>query len=215
MRQEELNRTIARVILSTKRKNRQYSLLDIAEDIKTLREEKGDLKTVSEIIGISTSMLNQFLSVFKLPEIVIDLVRTRKIDSVSIAHNLSKFSPEDAIRLSQLVIDNELSSQDLKVLIPYRKQHKYDPIEDLVKKLHSTKNIKVSVIRINRSDTIRTVEELKEILSPLVGSQNIIEIEKNKNFIDIKLLKDGEKTLRNIAKAGGQSLQELISNLVC
>lgn len=212
--QEELNKIIARVILSTKRKNRQYSLYEIASDIKALQEDKGSLKTVSDIIGISSGMLNQFLSVFKLPDPIIDLIKDRKIDSVSIAHNLSKFKPEDAIKLSSLIINQKISSQDLKVLIPYRRQHAHHSIENLVEALNATKNIKVSVIRINRDDTIKDQEELTDLFGSLVGVENIVEITVNEKNIDIKLLKDGEKVLRSIAKSKGQSLQELVSILV-
>lgn len=213
MTDEELNKAIARLILSTKRKRRQFSLYEIALDINTLKKSIGNINEVASIIGISSGMLNQFLSVFKLPDPVIELVKKREIDSVSMIHYLSKFNNEDLLILSELLSTKKLSSQDLRILIPYRKQHKSESIQDLVKRIHSSKNIKVSVIRINKQDTSKSIIELKSNFSNQVGIENLIQIEFNNEFIDIKLSKQGEKILKEKAKMSKKSLEELISNI--
>lgn len=214
MTQEELNKAIARVILSTKRKSRQYNLVEIATDIQKLKTSLGSLNEVANVIGISSGMLNQFLSVFKLPKNVLKLVEERKIDSVAIVHYLSKYSNEDITQLSDLIVLNNLSSQDLRVLLPYRKQFPQERVVDLVDKLHQSKNIKVSVIRISENDTCKSFDDLNELFATQVGVENIIAIEINKKNIDIKVSKKGEKILRETAKKNRLTLQEFIFKLI-
>ena len=172
------------------------------------------MKEVSKIIGVSSGMLSQFLSVFKLPKSIIESVKQRKIDSVSMVYNLSKFNNEESLQLAELLVSNKLSSQDLRVLIPYRKQHTKETIVDLVEKIHSSKNIKVSVIRISKEDTSKSIPELSSFFAIQVGKENVISIEQHNNFIDIKLSKQGEIILRQKAKKNNKTFQVLISNLI-
>lgn len=214
MNEEEVNKAVARVILSTKRVKRQYSLYDIASDIEFLKGAKGNIKEVSKVIGISPGMLNQFLSVFKLPIDIVELVKNRKIDSVSIINSLSKLENKDVLELSEMLRNNLISSHDLRVLIPYRKQFPNESIEELVKRIRSSKNIKVYVLRISKQDTTKPLEELEKIFTDSVGSENLHSIEQTNDFINIKIFKEGERCLRGKAKSKKITLQELVSNLV-
>ena len=214
MKDDEINKTIARVILSTKRKKRQYSLFEVAMDIQTLKESLGSISNVSKIVGISTGMLNQFLSIFKLPQRIIELIKQRKIDSVSVVHHLSKYNEKDKKVLENLLIENKLSSLDLRVLIPFRKQFPNESIIELVEKIHSSKDIKVSVIRIHKDDTEKTLPELTDCFITQVGRENVITVEQHNNFIDIKLSKEGEMILRKDAKENKKTFQGLITILI-
>jgi hypothetical protein len=214
MKQDEINKVIARLILSTRRKSRNFSLFEIASDILYLKNSFGNLSEVSKLVGVSPGMLNQFLSVFNLPEFVLGMVKERKIDSVSMVHYLTRFKEADIISLSKLIVSKELSSQDLRILLPFRKQHPNADILDLVKKIKSSKNIKISVIRIDKSDTEKSILELTKAFVNEVGKENLYAIEENINFIDIKLLKEGETILRQKARLEKKSLQEFISILI-
>lgn len=214
MTEEEINKAIARVILSTKRKKRQYSLYDIALDIQNLKEAKGSLNEVSKIIGITTGMLNQFLSVFKLSDVFLKLVKERKLDQVTTVHYLTKLKENDKKELADLFLSNKLSVDDLRALIPFRKKYPNDSITDLVEKILSSKNIKVSVIKIPKEETTKSIELLEVQFKKLLGDENFITIEKNDNFIDIKVSKEGTKILRNEAKLNKKTFQELLTTLI-
>ena len=71
---------ISRLLLNTKRNKRRDNIIKIAKDISWLKNELGNLQKVSEEIGISTGMLNRFLSVEKLSDTVKNLVENRQID---------------------------------------------------------------------------------------------------------------------------------------
>jgi hypothetical protein len=211
LKQSEL---IARLILSTKRKKREFSILEIASDISFLKEMLGSLKEVSKVIGISTEMLNQFLSVYKLPQEVQTLVKERKIDRVAVVFLLSKFSEEDLQQLIPMVSDRKISSQDLKVLLPYRKQHSQEKIIDLIKNLSSSKNVKISVVNIPRKATNRSSQQIAEIIKAKVGDDNFLVVTEDENLYGIKIKKEGEKILRAIAKEEKISLSALITTLI-
>ncbi|MCW3102700.1 MAG: hypothetical protein JWO09_1140 [Bacteroidetes bacterium] len=214
MTEEQLNETIARVILSTKRKSRQYSLYDIATDILALKKEKGGMQEVAKIIGITSGMLNRFLSVFKLPLSVQELVKQREIDRISLVLDSSKLKEEDVLLLAKKGLLKNLSSQDIRTLVAYRKEYKSGSIDNLVEEILKSKNIRASVIRIDKGDTTRSIEDLSEIFAREVGRENLIVVEPNKGFIDIKLTKDGERKLREEAKINKKTLQKLIAYLI-
>lgn len=209
-----VNTLIARIIVSTKTKKRQFSIYDTAEDIKSLRNETGSMQEVSRLIGISPGMLNQFLSVYKLPYEVIELVKTRQIDKVSIVHQLSKFKEKDAVELAHLIITQGISSQDLKIFVPYRKQFPNETIKELVKKVRDSKNIKVSVIRFSKRDFNKSEVSIKQEVTHIVGEDNFLALDSDDNYFDIKVTALGEKKLRETAKKQKKSFQEFISQII-
>lgn len=214
MDKQTISAVIARVIVSTKTHRRQFSLFDIAEDIKLLKIAFGSMQKVSAQIGITSGMLNKFLSIYKLPDEIIDIVKSRQIDRVSIVYHLSKFKEEDIIELAHLIVTNGLSSNDLKILAPYRKQFPKEPIKDLINKINDSKNIKVSVIRISKNDLKKNTHLIKDTIINLVGAENFLTVDSHDNYMDIKVTALGEKNLRELAKKRNQSFQELIAQLI-
>jgi len=214
MDDSKVNAATARVLLSTKRKSRQYSLFEIATDILFLKNETGGIKNVVKLIGISSGMLNQFLSVLKLPTEIIQLINQRKIESVSMAHHLSKFNRDDSIQLAQMVINESLTSQELRSILTYRRKFQSEPIKDVVKRVLDSKNIKVSVIRFSDSNLKIDLSELSAKISKLIGEENFLTIVKSNKNIDLKITPVGEKKLREIAKSQKISFQEFINKLL-
>ncbi len=214
MDDSKINAATARILLSTKRKSRQYSIYEIASDILFLKNETGSINHVAKLIGISTGMLNQFLSVFKLPSEIVELIKQRKIESVSIAHHLAKFNNNDAIQLAKYVINEGLTSQELRNILPYRRKNLSEPVIDIIKRVLDSKNIKVSVIRFTSSDLKINISEFELKVTELIGKENFLAIEKSNTNIDLKITPIGEKILREIAKKKKVSFQELIKQII-
>ncbi|MFW5887360.1 MAG: hypothetical protein ACOCUH_01040, partial [Bacteriovoracia bacterium] len=141
----DTNKLIARLILNTKRVKRQDSIVQVADDIAALQDKLGSLKRVSETIGISTHMLNQFLGVNKLSPKVYELVKKRELDSVSAVYYLGKHPSSDQIKLANSYINGEINSQDIRVLGPLRSRYPNKSIEELIERTKQSKDIKVSV----------------------------------------------------------------------
>ncbi|HWJ28267.1 MAG TPA: hypothetical protein VNS32_17110 [Flavisolibacter sp.] len=209
----ETNTLVGRIIASTKRKKRTLSIVEIAQDIRSLKTQLGSIQKVADIIGISVGMLNQFLSVFNLPTDVQVLVNNRKIDSVAVVFTLSKFSKEDIHSLIEPITNGRLTSQDLKALLPYRKQHKNENLLELIDRLKNSKNIKAAVIRLP-SNLIPDKQKLETALKSKVGEENYLETEESDDFIDFKVTKQGEKVLRQAAKDEKSNLQQFILRLL-
>lgn len=205
--------TVARLIASTKRKKRNSSIKEIADDILSLKKEVGDINTVAKLVGISAGMLNQFLSFYKLPVSVQQLVEERKIDSVAMVFNLSKFNDSDANILAEMILQNKMTSQELKVLLPFRRKNITEDIRILVDRVYGSKNIKVSVIRVP-DDVVKDSVKLTQHIKGIVGEKNYVGIEKIEKHCDIKVTKEGEGFLRKAAKEKGLALHELISRLL-
>lgn len=204
---------VGRIIASTKRKKRTLSIVEIAQDIRSLKEQLGSIQKVADVIGISTGMLNQFLSVFNLPTNVQALVNDRKIDSVALVFTLSKFSKDDISSLIQPITDGTLTSQDLKALLPYRRQHKNENIVELFERLKNSKNIKAAVIRLP-SNLVQDKLKLESVLKSKVGNENYLETEESNDFTDFKVTRHGEKILRQAAKEQKSTLQQYILRLL-
>lgn len=206
---------IARLIASTKRKKRNFSIVEIADDIVRLKKlYTGNLKKVAATLGLSVGMLNQFLSVFKLPEEIKKLVHERKIDSVALVFLLSKLSREDILGLHTEIMSGNLNSQELKILLPFRKQHPDQNITELLQQVHASKNIKVSVMQFPKNVVQKTQNNLSEIIKTLIGEENFVTIDSDEKLFYIKIKKSGEKILRNIAKDKKMSLSDLMITLI-
>lgn len=210
---EKVNTLVGRIIASTKRQKRTLSIVDIAKNINELKEEVGGIKKVSELIGISPGMLNQFLSVFSLPTAIQELVKEKKIDSVAMVFLLSKYPKEDVSHLAKMITAKLITSPELKVLLPYRNANKGLNISDVIDKLRSTKDIPVSVIRLP-GNIINNPERIEKAIKFKIGDENLMAFEKGNEYLDIKITKHGEKILRHAAKEKGVTLQQFILRLL-
>ena len=210
----ETNPSFAKLILSTKRKKRLLSITEFAEEVNKLQNQSYTLNEISLALGLKKEMLNQFLSVKKLSNPIKELVANRDIDSVSMVFYLSKFNAHDQLCISNFIINGKLNSQDLKTLKPLQTKNSNIPIKQLIEKLLSSKNIKVSVIKFEKEELKKSVEELENALIKIVGEDNFIEIEISEKIYSIKITKRGESLLRNFAKLQKHSLHQTVRKLL-
>lgn len=213
MTDSKINIAIGRILSNTKRKKRPCSLVEIANDFETALKEKSK-NELSEIIGISPNMINKFISVNKLPLSIKNLVEERLVDSVSLVYDLSKLSNKDLIELEPLLKENKINSNELKVFLPFRKQHPNQSIVELYNQQINSKNIKVSVIRLQKNDDNNDLFKIKKEISKLISNEEILDLDINNNYLDIKITKKGELELRKIAKKQNKSFQSLIQEII-
>ncbi len=205
---------ISRLLLNTKRNKRRDNIIKIAEDILWLKNEFGSLQKVSDEIGISSGMLNRFLSVDKLSDSIKTLVKARQIDKVSAVNDLSKFSIEDQEIIAQLILNKELSSQDLKTLPPLRKQYPHEDIKTLANRVTKSANIKISVINFYVGDLHKDKEYFKIYLNNLLNNKELVDLVFYNNIGSIKITKNGERVLKTKAKEQNLSFKEFINQIL-
>lgn len=199
---------VPRLLISTHKQKRPFSIIDVADDIDWLSNHLGSLSAVSAILNVSSGMLNQFLRVRNLTPEAQALVKKREIDSVTAVHNLAKFSAKDQDEISNLIKQDSLSYLDIRLLSPLRKQFPDTPIEFLVEKLKNSQNRKVSVIQFPVETLHKDIEEVRRELSDIIGPEEIVDIVVDNQIGAIKITPKGEQTLRKEARRQKKTLQE-------
>lgn len=209
MRTEE--EIIPRLILSIPFTSQSpYSIVEIAKDIEDLKNMKGSLSKISDFIGVSEGMLNQFIRVNKIVPKGKELVSKRIIDSVSLVNNLAKFSENDQNYLITEFIDNKITSSDIKLLSPLRRQFPNESISNLIEKLKKSENQKVSIINFDINELKKSIPTLKIEIEKIIDSSELIDLSSTNQIGTIKITPKGEKILRKVAKQNHKSLQNYI-----
>jgi DNA-binding transcriptional regulator YdaS (Cro superfamily) len=110
---------LAIVFGNTQRKKRKEDLVTIAKAFEYLIKMYGSQKAVAEKIGLSSSMVGQFISVLRLPEEVQKLIIERKIDSVDIAKEIAALGDTSKQIAAAEAVVSSLSKdvRDIKRLI--------------------------------------------------------------------------------------------------
>lgn len=213
MTDNDINIATGKLLANTKTKKRPFNILEVANLINIVLK-KQSLNELATTLGIKAAMLSKFLSVYKLPKFIQELVESRVIDSVAVVFYLSKLNETDLQELLPLLKEDKINSVELKSFLPFRTKHPSQSIIELYKQHIASKNIKVSVIRLAETDLKSGIENLKNNLSNLLPQSEIIAIEQNKKFVDIKLTKEGENLVRDEAKKRNITLQNLIQEIV-
>lgn len=215
MNREEMREiVIARLIANTLRKKRPNNLIEIARDIRWLQDDLGSLKAVSEIIGISTDMLGQFLSVERLSPEAQKLVEERKIDLVNIVHYMRNFDSEAQQIISKEVIEGRLSGEDIRVLAPLQKSLPHLTVEQLISHIQKSRNIKVYVAYFRIPSESKNTDELKKQFEKIVGETEIVSFTVKEHVGTLELTLLGQKKLREVAKERNLSLRKFVDMIV-
>lgn len=199
---------IGRLIANTRRPKRSLSIIDIAEDVDWLSRYLGGLSKAASVLSISAGMLNQFLRVQKLTPKVQNLVKAREIDSVSIVHNLAKFSAADQDAIVEYIKQGQLAYSDLRLLHPLRKQLPEEPVETLIEKLQNSKNIKVSIVHFPAESLQRDINELRSELSSITGPAEVVDVVLDNGVGSMKLTRKGEQALRQAARRQNKTFRD-------
>lgn len=205
---------LLRVITSTKRKKRSHSLLSVSADIKKLVSHYGDIKDVSDIVGISPGMLNQFLKVDKLSPKMLKLVESRDIDSVSIVNSISILNFDEQDKISDYIIEGKLNSLDIRFLLPLIKKNPRQELDSLIARLKASENIKVSVIKFPFDFSLLNSRQIRDRIESLVGSDNFVSVDIDEKGGVVKILSAGEVILREKAKEQKKTFGEFIEMLL-
>jgi hypothetical protein len=172
------------------------------------------LKSVSESVQLSTTMLSRFLKVFDVSEKARELMKSRQIDSVTIIHTLAMFPYEEQNTIIDYIVNKEFDTQSIRGLKELRDGLPNEDIEVLIKRMIDSRNVKVSVIKFDKQDLMISIDILSEKLNTIVGQENLRECYLNGISGYIKLSKKGENLLRQYAKNNKITFQNLIHKLL-
>lgn len=211
---DKLAPIIARVIANTRRRKRPNNLLEIAEDIILLKEKMGSFNKVAEVVGISPGMLKKFLNVLKLSDYVINLVKERKIDSVTVVHLLAKFDHKKQKTLANEVINGKISPDIMKAIVPLSKKYPKMNLNILIDKAVNSKDYRVYILYFRLPISIHYSSGLKGYLGDIIGEDNIISFSVSKRIAKLKLTEKGSKYIRGSAQKKRLSLKKYINKIL-
>ncbi len=211
--QSEVEDALAGLIASTKRIHRKLNLVQIAKKIEIARKGLGNLKSVSEAIGLSTEMLRQFSRVTKIAPEARRFVTEGAIQSVDIADRISRLPPADQFLVAQAVAHGELNGDDVRAIISFRKDQPKLPISKVISCVTDSRNIREYVVQF----LVPAEEELKNIeerFSKLFGQDGVRSVNVEKGLGTLVLNKDGKKRFELIAKRKGLTKRALVEKII-
>lgn len=211
---KDINEIISRLIGSTRTRKRDFDLLEVCSDIEALVSHEGSIKSAAQTLTLSTSMLNQFLSINKLPDSLKTLLKNRTIDGVSAAYNLTKFSSSDQEVLASMLLDGRINSLDIRYISPLRKQYPGRTIAQLVDRLKSSADKKIYLIRINSDEYDLDTDIVKIKFRDAVGKENLIDVHRTSDELIIKLSKKGETMLRERVRQKNSTLKNQVKDII-
>ena len=136
---DSLDRALALLISSTKRRNRHVSLIEVGEALETAKSHLGTLSAVGERIGLSGKMLGQFSKVNQLCEEVRDLVADRTIDSVDMVAHLARLNDKDQAEVSSRCVSDRWGTNDVRAFVELRKNNPISSSQEIGDKVFSSK----------------------------------------------------------------------------
>jgi len=211
--QSELEDALAGLIASTKRIHRKLNLVQIAKKIEIARKGLGNLKNVSDAIGLSTEMLRQFSRVTKIAPEARCFLTGGAIQSVDIADRISRLPPADQFLVAQAVARGELNSDDVRAVISFRKDQPKLPISKVISRVTDSRNVREYVVQF----LVPAEEELKNIedrFPKLLGQDGVRSVNVEKGLGTLILNKDGRNRFELIAKRKGLTKRALVEKVI-
>lgn len=216
------NNALAKIAKGTKRKKRELNLLEISNSMKSFYQKHKSLDKVAKIVGISPEMVREFLKINELAEEVRELIRLRKIDSVEIGYRISKLEKDDQITLARKVLNQNLSSGDVRAIVKFKIDNPEMPIENVVNRVIRSKDKKIFVVYLGiEKNTFKKISEkkakvkiVKSIFNKVISPKFVVSFELNGRVVIIKVEKEGLQQMKSKAKELKVPLATLADALV-
>lgn len=205
---------LAALIANTRRVRRKLDLLEIASRLEIACQGLGSLRSVGDAIGLSEEMLRQFQTVSKLSPRLRILVKKRVIDSVDIAHRLSKLSVSDQETVAGFVQRGELDSEDVRALITLRKAMPDADMTVVVERLRETRNIREYIVEFPIAPGVSNLGGIRRRFVDLVGARNIRFMKKQGGKGVLALNRQGRDLLEETAKKRRITKRALVEEII-
>ena len=210
----EDEKSIAFLLANTRKQKRPNNLIEIVDCIERLVNRFGTVKIVSEIVDVSSEMLKKFLSIKNLHPDIQKMFEERTLDSVTIGHLLTSFEEKEQLKIAKQVIAGNLKSDDLKVLVPFKRSTAGLDIGELINKVVSSKNIKVYLIYFYIPQNLNRKNLIINCFRKYIDKSDISFLELKNNVASLGLTINGLKKLRASAKTRKLPLRKFINNIL-
>lgn len=214
LKEKEVMAALASLIRNTRRKHRYLSLVEIADNLDLVIQGLGNINIVADRLGMSHKMLRQFQKVKQLTPSVQSLFASREIDSVDIADHLSKLDGKDQIFVAQKVVEGVLNSKDVRAVHEFHKENTELKIEEVVRKIEATRNVKHYVVEFVVRSKRTKPELIQERFAKVLGDENIISLSIKGSIGRLVLNDFGKKKLQVFAGSKGMTKAEVVGFII-
>ena len=204
----ELDRALAVLISSTKRKRRAVALTDIASALQIARKYLGSTAVVARAIGLSGKMLGQFARVEDLTPTARTLVASRTIDSVDAVVQLAQLSPGEQEVIANAIAARELDTKDVRAVVEMRKTSPAKSLLQILDSVKSSKTRRHYVIQFVVRGGI-TNEDIRQRLLLFLSPANIVEVMAEGTQGRVTLDEKGYSSFKDEAKRRGATIKQL------
>jgi len=211
--ERKLDEALAVLIASTRRVRRKLSLLQIAEWLEVARRELGGLQAVAERIGLSEEMLRQFGSVRNLSPGVKKLVAQRRIDSVDVAHRLTKLAVGEQLPVARALVRGQLNSDDVRAIVSLRRSAPTLSLQRIIQRVKDSENIREYLAYFAVPPDARDKGLLRARLGAVVGDRNIRSLTIRGALGTVALSAEGRGRLAQAAKDSGLTKRALVNQI--
>lgn len=204
----ELDRALAMLISSTKRKRRALPLTDISAALSIARRYLGSTAAVARSIGLSGKMLGQFSRIEDLEPDARTLVANRTIDSVDAVVQLAQLSPSEQRIVAKAVALKELDTKDVRAVVEMRKSAVNKNLSQIIESVRSTKTQRHYVIEFIVRGGVNE-DLIRQRLHHFISAANIIEVLVQGTAGRITFDHTGYSAFKKEAKKRGVTVQQL------
>jgi|GEM_PF-2494937 len=210
---EEIDNSIALLISNTKRHKRNRSIPEIAAAIDVCVEHYGNISEVSENVGLSHTMLRQFLSYSKLDPQVQKYFAERTLDSVDVCAQLASLENLDQIKLSKELISGNINSKDIRDIRELRRKDSKSSLNTLVQRVKESNPSKEYVYEFILRGGL-TEENAKTILTSELPVGSVQNLDFNGLLARLVLTTEGHKSLKAKARQYEVTLDQIIPEVL-
>jgi len=229
------NEAFAILLTNLGKTKRNANLLTIAECCVRLKERYGSWGKLAKRIVINNKRahideetLREYGTIVGLPDEIKRLIKDGKIASMDKAFRISCLKGrEDQIKLAKAIIQNNLSTSDVRAIVEYKTKNPDIALEQAIDRVLDSKTRVVTyhiVIMELRTETLealrkeaknvkKTLEDLVFIILSERWKKNwIISFGMRGNDLIFKLSENGFRTLQKMAKTMHLQLKDLADN---
>jgi hypothetical protein len=212
--QSQLDDALAALLASTKRTKRTLNLIEVSEKLGTAIRLLGSLRAVANALGLSDETVRQFGRVEKLSPHVRKLLKSGQITSMDLADRLSRLPSADQYPIAAGVISGALDARDVRAILPLRKAIPEAPIQQLIRRIRGSRNIKEYVAEFLTPHPIPRSTTLLRRLSPVIARREVRGLEIGDVVGRLFLTANGKKALEEAAREERVTKRELLQRLV-
>lgn len=218
-------KSLAKIGKGTKRKKKDINELEVAEEMNNLYKEYKSLSKVALFVKLSPEMVRQIKSLTTLEEDVKKLYKNGTLKGYDIGYRISKLEGKDQIVLARYVVDENLSSEDVRAIVRYKLDNPSMPMEKVIIRVIQSKDKKIYVAYLGiENDTFEKLLEkveskdrakiIRSVFNGVVPHEFVVSFELNGRVVILKVLRNGLQEMRNKAKKLKVPLAKLADALV-